>query len=191
MRWNVSSDTFGFAIVIKDRPATRRGILSTVSSVYDPLGFVAPFILSAKLILQDLCRLKLDWDDKIPEEFLNRWQAWLCDLPQLETLAIERCFKPSTMPEITSTQLHHFSDASQQGYGAVSYLRVADVAGNVKCSFVMGKSRLAPIKPITIPRMELSAAVVSTKLDKMVRNELSLPISESFFWTAALVYYGT
>ena len=183
VRWNVSSDTFGFAIVIKDRPATRRGILSTVSSVYDPLGFVAPFILSAKLILQDLCRLKLDWDDKIPEEFLNRWQAWLCDLPQLETLAIERCFKPSTMQEITSTQLHHFSDASQQGYGAVSYLRVADVAGNVKCSFVMGKSRLAPIKPITIPRMELSAAVVSTKLDKMVRNELSLPISESFFWT--------
>ena len=183
VRWNVSSDTFGFAIVIKDRPATRRGILSTVSSVYDPLGFVAPFILSAKLILQDLCHLKLDWDDKIPEEFLNRWQAWLCDLPQLETLGIERCFKPSTMQAITSTQLHHFSDASQQGYGAVSYLRVADVAGNVKCSFVMGKSRLASIKPITIPRMELLAAVVSTKLDKMVRNELSLPISESFLWT--------
>ena len=87
------------------------------------------------------------------------------------------------MQEITSTQLHDFSDALQQGYGAVSYLRVADVAGNVKCSFVMGKSRLAPIKPITIPQTELSAAVVSTKLDKMMRNELSLPISESFFWT--------
>ena len=109
----------------------RREILSTVSSVYDPLGFVAPFILSAKLILQHLCRLKLDWDDKVPEEFLNRWQAWLCNLPQLDTLAIERCFKPSTIQEITSTQLHHFSDASQQGYGAVSYLRVADVAGTI------------------------------------------------------------
>ena len=178
VRWNVSSDTFGFAIIIKDRSA--RGILSTVSSVYDPLGFVAPFIPSAKLILQDLCRLKLDWDNKIPNEILDCWQAWLSDLPQLENLAIERCLKPSTKQEVTSTQLHHFSDASQQGYGAVSYLRVADVQENVKCSFVMGKSRLAPIKPISIPRMELSAAIVSMKLEKMTRNELSLTIDQSF-----------
>ena len=183
VQWNVSSDTFGFAIVIKDRPATRRGILSIVSSVYDPLGFVAPCILSAKLILQDLCRLKLDLDDKIPEEFLQRWQAWLSDLPQLENLAVERCFKPASMKETKSTQLHHFSDASQQGYGAVSYIRVEDVSGYVKCSFLIGKSRLAPIKPVTIPRLELSAAVVSTKLDKMSRNELSLPVDQSFFWT--------
>ncbi len=183
VQWNVSSDTFGFAIVIKDRPAVRRGILSIISSVYDPLGFVAPCILSAKLILQDLCRLKLDWDDKIPEEYLQRWQAWLTDLPQLENLAVERCFKTASMKETKSTQLHHFSDASQQGYGAVSYIRVEDVSGNVKCSFLMGKSRFAPIKPVTIPRLELSAAVVSTKLDKMSRNELSLPIDQSFFWT--------
>jgi hypothetical protein len=103
VRWNVSSATFGFAIVIKDRPATRRGILSIVSSVYDPLGFVAPYILSAKLILQDLCCLKLDWDDKIPDKFLKRWQAWRNDLPQLEDLAIERCFKTATMKEINAT----------------------------------------------------------------------------------------
>ncbi len=183
VQWNVSSDTFGFAIVIKDRPATRRGILSIISSVYDPLGFVAPCILCAKLILQDLCRLKLDWDDKIPEEYLQRWQAWLTDLPQLENLAVERSFKPASMKETKSTQFHHFSDASQQGYGAVSYIRVEVVSGNVKCSFLMGKSRLAPIKPVTIPRLELLAAVVSTKLDKMSRNELSLPIDQSFFWT--------
>ncbi|XP_028415393.1 uncharacterized protein LOC114538415 [Dendronephthya gigantea] len=183
VRWNVSSDTFGFAIVIKERPATRRGILSIVSSIYYPLGFVAPYILSAKLILQELCRLKLDWDEKIPDENLKHWQAWLHDLPQLENLAVERCFKPATMNEIKSTQLHHFSDASQQGYGAVSYIRIEDISGNVKCSFVMGKSRLAPMKPVTIPRMELSAAVVSTKLDKISRNELSLPTDQSFFWT--------
>ena len=88
-----------------------------------------------------------------------------------------------TMQKITSTQLHT--------YGAVSYLRVADVAGNVKCSFIMGKSRLAPIKPITIPRMGLSAAVVSTKLDRMVRSELSLPISKTFFWTDSTCVLGT
>lgn len=167
----------------RDRPATRRGILSIVSSVYGPLGFAAPFIFQAKLILQDLCRKKLDWDDEIPDEFLNRWQTWLEELSKLEQLAVDRCFKPSTLGEIASTQLHHFSDASQHGYGAVTYLRVEDNNGKVKCSFVMGKSRLAPIKPVTIPRMELSAAVVATKLDRISRQELSLPINQSFFWT--------
>ena len=62
VQWCISSDTFGFSIAIKDRPATRRGILSVVSSVYDPLGFIAPFILPAKILLQELCKKKLDWD---------------------------------------------------------------------------------------------------------------------------------
>ena len=183
VQWNVSSDKFGFRIVIKDRPVTRRGILSIVSSVYDPLGFAAPFILNAKLILQDLCRNKLGWDDKIPAEYMHCWQAWLQELPKLEQLEIDRCFKSADFREISSIQLHHFSDASQQGYGAVTYLRITDHHGNVKCSFVMGKSRLAPLKPVTIPRMELSAAVIATRLDNISRKELSLPIDQSFFWT--------
>ena len=183
VQWNIASDQFGFSIVIKDRPATRRGILSIVSSVYDPLGFAAPFILNAKLILQDLCRNKYGWDDKIPDEYLQRWQAWLQELPKLEQLKIERCFKSPDLGEIASCQLHHFSDASQQAYGAVTYLRITDHDGNVNCLFVTGKSRLAPIKPVTIPRMELSAAVVATRLEKISRGELSLPINQSFFWT--------
>ena len=164
VQWNVSSDQFGFSIVIKDRPATRRGLLSIISSVYDPLGFVAPFILNAKLILQDLCRNKYGWNDKIPDEFLHRWQAWLQELPKLEQVTIDRCFKSPDLGEITSC---HFSNASHQGYGAVTYLRITGHDGNVKCSFVMGKSRLAPIKPVTIPRLELSAAVIATRLEKI------------------------
>ena len=75
------------------------------------------------------------------------------------------------------------ADASQYGYGAVTYLKVQDNKRNSKCSFVIGNSRLAPIKPPTIPRMELSAAVVATKFEKITRQELSLPIDQSFFWT--------
>ena len=183
VQWNITSDQFGFKIVVKDQPATRRGILSIVSSVYDPLGFAAPYIFQAKLILQDLCRKKLGWDEPISEESLKRWLAWLEELPKLEQLTVDRCFKPSTLGEIQTTQLHHFADASQHGYGAASYLRVEDNEGNVKCSFVMGKARLAPIKPVTIPRMELSAAVVATKLDRICRQELSIPIDQSKFWT--------
>ena len=94
IQWNISSDQFGFRIVIKDRPVTRRGILSIVISLYDLFGFVAPFILNAKLILKDLCRKKLDWEDVIPKDILRRWQAWLQELPKLEEVTIDRCFKP-------------------------------------------------------------------------------------------------
>ena len=156
---------------------TRRGRLSIVISLYDPLGFAAPFILNTKLILKDLCRKKLDCDDVIPEEILRRWQGWLQELPKLEQVTIDRCFKPHNLGEVTLTQLHHFFDASQQGHGAVTYLRITDRSVNSKCSFGMGKSRLAPMKSVIVPRMEHSVAVVATRLDTMSRKELSLPIT--------------
>jgi len=191
IQWNVSSDNFGFAIAIKERPPTRRGILSIVSSIYDPLGFVAPFTLPAKLLLQDLCRQRLGWDDPMTDTHIQRWKSWLQDLPKLEGLNIRRCFKPEGFGEVKSSQLHHFSDASQQGYGAVTYLRLVDQNDQVHCSFVCGKSRLAPMKPITVPRMELSAAVLSTKLERMVKLELSTPPNDrSLFWTDSTCVLG-
>ena len=80
--WFVETDTFGFKVNIKEKPCTRRGILSVVSSVYDPLGMAAPFILPAKLLLQDLCRKSLGWDDEIPSDYLSRWRVWLNGLPK-------------------------------------------------------------------------------------------------------------
>ena len=127
--------------------------MSVICSVYDPLGFVSPCILPAKAIQQDLCLKGLGWDDPIPETSRQQWEAWLTDLTNLEQ------FKPPDFNDIQRRELHHFSDASSQGYGAVSYLRQIDVNGGVHCSLVMAKSRLAPLKTVTIPRMELSAAV--------------------------------
>ena len=80
--WFVETDSFGFKVNIKEKPCTRRGILSVVSSVYDPLGMAAPFILPAKLLLQDLCRKSLGWDDEIPSDYLSRWRVWLNGLPK-------------------------------------------------------------------------------------------------------------
>ena len=130
-----------------------------------------------------MCRRKFGWDDVIPEELLNQWVAWQRELPKLEDLHINRCFKPGNFDEIVSRELHHFSDASQSAYGAVTYLRSEDINGNFNCSFVMGKSRLTPIKAVTIPRLELSAAVISTRLDRMSKKEISIPIHRSYFWT--------
>ena len=117
----MESDTFGFKISVKDRPATRRGILSVVSSVYDPLGFAAPFTLSAKALFQDLCHKNLGWDNPISDKDLNRWRNWLDEIPRLQDLKINRCFKPFNFGKGASSQLQHFADASQHAYGAVTY----------------------------------------------------------------------
>ena len=90
IQWGVQSDTFQFKIVVKDRPPTRRGIISVISSIYDPLGFVAPLILPAKIILRDLCRKRWDWDDRISPEDLTRLEDWLQELPKLEQFTVKR-----------------------------------------------------------------------------------------------------
>ena len=183
VQWNVQKDTFGYKITEKERPMTRRGILSIICSVYDPLGFVSPCILPAKAIQQDLCLKGLGWDDQIPEPCKQKWQSWLKELPKLEQFEIPRCLKPPNCSEIQRCELHHFSDASSQGYGAVSYLRQTDSHGEVHCSLIMAKSRLAPLKAMTIPRMELSAAVLATRLDRMIKQEVDMAVHSSTFWT--------
>ena len=163
--WKVETDTFGFDTNRKEKPDTRRGLLSITSSVYDPLGFVSPFVLKAKMIFQTLCRLKIGWDDPIPGIILDQWKRWLVDLPLIEGVSVPRCVKPTHGEAIVKAQLHHFADASERAYGAVSYLRLTDTDGRHHCSFMMAKAKLAPLKMTTIPRLELAAAEVAVKLD--------------------------
>ncbi len=176
-------DSFKFKIMLRDRPLTRRGILSTVSSIYDPLGFLAPVVLSAKGILRNLCRGQLGWDDASLLIVAQEWKVWLDDLYQLEDFKVNRCLKPFTFGEVASAQLHHFADASENGYGTVTYLLLQNIRGQVYCAFVMGKARVAPLKSITIPRMELTARVVASRMDKLWRKELQMPLQGSVFWT--------
>ncbi|XP_044180257.1 uncharacterized protein LOC122961557 [Acropora millepora] len=123
------------------------------------------------------------WDDRIPHEDLVRWQDWLKELPKLEQFAVERCLKLTNFGRIASSQLHNFSDASGEGYGAVSYLRFVNEAKDVHCAFLIGKSRQTPQKSITIPRLELSAAVVATRLNRMMKHELDVTVDREYFWT--------
>lgn len=141
IQWCIQSDSLGFRIVVNSKPFTRRGVLSTVSSIFDPLGFIAPFTLLAKKLLQDLCRNEhLDWDDNIPENYRSKWQRWYAELPMLEQFHVNRCHKPPDFGTVVSRQLHLFSDASMMGYGCVAYLRLQDESNRIHCSFLMGKS---------------------------------------------------
>ena len=93
-------------------------------------------------------------------------------MPMLERMLVPRCVKPIDFGEVTSRQVHIFSDASSAGYGSVAYLRLCDNENRIHCSFLMGKARLAPIKAVTIPRLELTAATVSVRLGEILKKEL-------------------
>ena len=111
-------------------------------------------------------------------------KKWLIDLPMLSKLAIDRFFKPPNFGTIAYSQLHHFSDTSEIGFGSVSYLRLVDINDRVHCAILLGKSQLAPLKKFTIPQLELSAATVSMRSGKAIKRELELPLTEpSVFWT--------
>ena len=110
-----------------------------------------------------LCKQQCGWDEEISQDYASTWQEWLRDLPTLAAVSIKRCFIPPDFQQPIRREMHHFADASTSGYAVVTYLRVADDDGKVHCAFVMGKTRLAPLKAVTVPRLELQAATLATR----------------------------
>ena len=121
IQWDTNTDNFCYNVRMKSQDLTRRAILSTVASTFDPLGLIAPIIITGKSILQKCCQLKLDWDDELPTELRNEWITWSNSLEHLETITFPRCYVTPDMDKITNAELHSFSDASTDAYGAAIY----------------------------------------------------------------------
>ena len=184
--WHVEDDAFGFDVDVSRlsaMPHTRRGILSVIASIYDPLGVISPFIMMTKIVLQELSRMQIKWDEKIPHMLQKTWNKWLQYLPLLSTFKIRRCLKSPSLGRVAHVELHHFADASERGYGTASYIRIIDVSGRIECSLLGSKSRLAPIRSISIPRLELSAAVLAVRVNHSMIRALCASIDRVFFWT--------
>ena len=122
------------------------------------------------MLLQELCRQNYGWDEQIPDEKLLRSRTWVENLSNLEQVNLPRCFKPKVFGDLTDIQLHHFSDASEVGYGVASYLRLKDHAGHIHSSLVFAKYRVAHLKTIGIPRMELTASFCLRKVAQVPRR---------------------
>ena len=185
--WNVDQDVFTFNVKLKDKAMSRRGMLSTLSSIYDTLGFAAPFILQGRKILQKLCEEKINWDDEVNQKFKDSLENWKHCIKQLESVKINRCFMNCNYQKITHCSLHHFTDASESGYDVVTYIRTVNEEGKIYCNLVMAKSRVAPLKFVSIPRLELTAAAIGTKIAKQLKDELDIKIHEERFWTDSKV----
>ena len=180
----------GFDVNFKDKPYTKRGVLSVVSSIYDPLGLVSPFVLEGRQIIQMLCLNQLAWDDPVDEDIQQKWIKWKLSLKELQEIKLDRCYKPKGFGKVVSCSLHYFSEASESGYGQATYLRLADTAGKVHCSLVIAKSRVAPMKYTSIPRLELAAAVLSTKMSGLVKKELGFDDIAENYWIDSKVVIG-
>lgn len=183
INWNIEKDTLTIAVKAKERPLTKRGLLSTIGAMYDPLGIVSPFMLKGRLIMQDLCRMNLGWDELVPKGHKEEWEQWKGSLKELSGISVDRCVKPANFGSIVSSQIHYFSDASEKGYGSVAYLRLCNREGKVHCTFLFGKSHVAPLKAVTIPRLELMAAASAVKVNSMVVKALEIPVQRTVYWT--------
>lgn len=179
LRWNTMNDTLcltskSFPSLTSSSLVTKREILSESAQIYDPLGLLTPITVKAKLLLQTLWRKKVDWDEPLDQEIRDQWVNIATDIQEgNNTVYPRRYFTRYTHPTI-NRQLHIFADASLCAYGAVAYLIQDD-----QVTLVMSRSRVAPVKPITLPKLELMAAVIATRLAKFVMQSLYLKSSES------------
>ena len=147
---------------------------------------ISPVVVKAKILLQRMWEVKVQWDDPVPQELEQTWQRWRAELSLLADRHIPRCYFPKDVT-IAYRQLHGFSDASEQAYSGVVYLRLVDTTGCVHISLVIAKTRVAPIKRLTIPRLELCGAHLLSQLLRHCQVVLNLPSEDIFAWTDSTI----
>lgn len=187
--WDLNSDTFTYQISDDMKPFTRRGVLSTINSLFDPLGFISPVVIQGKVLLRDLTSENADWDSPLPAVKRNEWNEWRESLMVLENLRIPRVHVPTSI-EMVSREMHIFSDASEKAISAVAFIRTVDVSGKCHVGFVFSKSKLAPAHGHTIPRLELCAAVLAVEIAEILSKQLGVPSEEMKFHTDSKVVLG-
>lgn len=146
------------------------------------LGFAAPIIIKAKIKLRELATRGLKWDDSLSEEDAVWWRSWFAVLPQLNNLSIPRCLFPDE-GDIISTELHTLSDASEEAFASVAYLRHLYSNGRIVVRIVMAKSKLAPKKTISVAKLELNAALLGSRLASFIIDSLTRTEIKKFYWT--------
>ena len=149
---------------------SKRSTISFVSKLFDPLGYVEPISVKAKIMLQDLWKQYLSWDEDVPSEHEDQWLNWISDISNLTSIEIP---KPYFLTSISKRQLHIFCNSSQLAYGAVAFLRGMSGA-EIYTVFTMAKTRVAPIKTQTLPRLELLAALLGVQLCEYLTKTLQL-----------------
>lgn len=187
IQWSPKLDNISYVVkepILSSR-VTKRIILSQIATLFDPLGLLGPVIIRAKILMQTLWKLELEWDESVPTDIYSAWQTYTNELQQLHDIKIPRI---TMLRNYSSIQLHGFCDASTQAYGACIYLRTKDHEGNVMTRLISSKSRVAPLKTVTLPRLELCAAHLLAKLYATTKQALRhLSFLKIVFWSDSTI----
>ena len=179
IQWNRETDCFSFMIKLQEQPQhTKRTMLSEIARIYDPLGWAAPVVVTAKIMYRQLWLCGSTWDEPLPDDLLKTWKQFREALPAMQPVMIPRWMGTS---RIAYVELHGFCDASEKAYGAAVYLR-CDVRGKISCNLVAAKTRVAPLKTISLPRLELCGAFLLSTLIKHVQQSLKQQDCPVFAW---------
>lgn len=184
LQWHPYSDTFSYECKPLERSCTKRTILSDIGRIFDPLGFLSPVLLLAKHIMQRLWCSHVDWDEKPPENIFSAWNKLKTELPELSRVSLSR---RAVVSGFQRCELHGFCDASNNGYAAVIYFRV-ETHNNISLFLVCAKGRVAPLKSLSIPKLELCAAKLLADLILSVKKVYSFMIfSDICAWSDSQV----
>lgn len=192
MWWQTADDNLTYSlrfvsiyteITESHQPPTKRQLLKLLMSIYDPLGLIAQFLVGLKMILQEVHRTPVNWDDHIEEEQFKKWQSWVQHLPKIENIRLPRCYL-NQIPswDDTRVSLHTFVDANESAMATTVFIRI-ERQNEVQVSLVAAKSRNSPTKKTSIPRLELQAAVIGARLTHAVKKALTVPIDDVTYWS--------
>lgn len=186
VHWMSDNDILYFKINLNNKimKNSKRAILSGIAQIFDPLGLLAPVIIQMKILIQEIWTLKLGWDDEVPLDIQNKWECFKQDIPVLNLINIPRWVLSDNIKII---ELHGFADASQVGYGACLYIRTISILNTINVNLLCAKSRVAPLKTLTIPRLELSAIVLLVDLYKLVKKSMSIKFDKIYFWSDSTI----
>lgn len=188
MWWRPTQDVFTFslkynktedAVMRGETIPTKRQMLKLIMSVFDPLGFLSHFLTLPKILMQDVWRSNINWDEAIKTEQFEQWSLWLRELPSIEKLSIPRAYFSSNVLEV---EMHTFVDASEEAYAACVYFKAA-INNTAECRLVTSKSRVAPIRSCSIPRLELQSAVLGSRLANRVMKDHRFNVIRKIFWS--------
>ncbi|XP_042145402.1 uncharacterized protein LOC121835341 [Ixodes scapularis] len=192
--WDKTADAFRFSgehllDILSSNRNTKRSVLQASARIFDPLGFLAPYVIRVKMLFQRMWQQGLGWDEELPDELREEWAAWCSELVDLRMVISPRCLL-RVDGDLTELQLRVFSDASPQAYGACAYLRAVNSAGDVSVNLIVAKARVAPLKTLSLPRLELMGAPMGARLAAFLRASVFDGDIEVSYWSDSMITLG-
>ena len=179
--WDSRKDELAVQVQLPDQfTSTKRGVASDTAKSFDVLGWLSPFMLHMKVLFQQMWKENIGWDDPLSETLTEQHLWWRNELPLLKSFTIPRCYYPGGKPQ--HTEMHGFSDASEAAYSAVVYVRASYTDGSFSSMLVVAKTKVSPLKRVSITRLELCGAVLLTELLEAAGSALHISKENRYGW---------